>query len=182
MTHRSVDEILQEWPAEHRKAARAVVDEYGAPDEMTPSVLIWYGNGPWVATVVTREATKHEFPMPHTDLVEQFIRYRVPTEKVSDLVAFDGSVMVRRTEGLLSARCHDEEANFLALNLAHDIITGHKDVEEAREAYVQAMKDFRAGKPTPYMDRLQFQPHDDAADPDEQLVTREELEAIQEQA
>jgi hypothetical protein len=41
---------------------------------MTPSVLIWYGNGAWAATVVTREATKHDFPMPHTDLVEQFIK------------------------------------------------------------------------------------------------------------
>jgi hypothetical protein len=149
---------------------------------MTPSVLIWYGNGAWAATVVTREATKHDFPMPHTDLVEQFICYRVPPEKVSELTAFDGSVIVRRTEGLLSARCHDEEANFLALNLAHDIITGKKDGDEAREAHVQALKDFRAGKPTPYMDRLQFEPHDDAADPDEEMVTREELEAIKEQA
>jgi hypothetical protein len=32
----------------------------------------------------------------------------------------------------VSAWCHDEEANFLALNLMHDIVAGAKDVEQAR--------------------------------------------------
>lgn len=93
---------------------------------MTPSLLIWYNNGPWVATVATRHSDRHVFPMPHTDLIEQFVRYDVPPEKLDELAECDGNIMVRRTEGLLSAHCHDEPANFLALNLAHDIITARR--------------------------------------------------------
>jgi hypothetical protein len=48
------------------------------------------------------------------------------------LAEFDGSVIAERTAGEVSARCHDEHANFLALNLMHDIVTGAKNVEEAR--------------------------------------------------
>ncbi|MFW5943282.1 MAG: hypothetical protein ACOC9X_00760 [bacterium] len=182
MIHQDVQDILQNWEEEKRNVAQEIVDKYGEPDEMTPSILIWHDNGPWHATVVTRNATRHTFPMPHTDLVEQFVHYRVPPDKVSDLAAYDGSVMVRRTEGLISARCHDEPANFLALNLAHDIISGKKSVEEAREAYVQALKDFRAKRPTPYMEGLQFQPQPDAPDPGRQMISKEELEAAKQQA
>ena len=175
--HDDVKEILNRWSRENRKVAQTIVDKYGEPDEMTPSVLIWHDNGPWKATVVTRQETRHVFPMPHTDLVEQFISYKVPPEKASELAQFDGSVMIRRTEGLLSARCHDEEANFLALNLAHDIITGKKNVEQAKQAYVQSMKDYRADKRTPYMEGLQFEPQSDAADPGRQMISKEELKA-----
>ena len=47
--------------------------------------------------------------------------YAVPVELVGALAAFDGSVMVERTTGELSARCHDEQANMLALNLADEL-------------------------------------------------------------
>lgn len=180
--HKNSQEILEDWPDEQQRIANLLIEKYGEPDEATPSMLLWYDNGPWKKTVVTREKARHRFPMPHTDFVEQTISYRVPPERADELVTFDGSVTVRRTEGLLSARCHDEEANFLALNLAHDIVTGEKNVEQARQAYVQAMKDHRAGRPTPYMQGLQFEPHADAADPDEKLISQEELEAIGEQA
>jgi hypothetical protein len=39
------------------------------------------------------------------------IDYRVPPEHFSPLAAFDGSVIVERTAGEVSARCHDEQAN-----------------------------------------------------------------------
>ena len=42
-------------------------------------------------------------------------------------------VSVKRTAGDVSARCHDEEANSLPLNLMHDIVTGTKTPEEARK-------------------------------------------------
>jgi hypothetical protein len=176
-TNNNPQNILDSWPKEAREATQPILEKYGEPDEMTQSMLIWYNNGPWVKTVATNEPTEHVFPMPHTDVVEQFISYHVPADKVDALTRFDGSVMYRRTEGLLSARCHDEPANFLALNLAHQIVTGKKTVEEAKEAYVQSMKDHRAKKPTPLMDGLQFQPQRGAADPGQQMVTKSELEA-----
>jgi hypothetical protein len=109
--------------------------------------------------------------------VESVIDYRVPPEKVSALAEFDGSVVVERTAGEVSARCHDEQANFLALNLMHDIVTGAKSVDEAREYYAKEFADFRRKKTTPYMERLRFSPADgDAGDPDRRILSDADLE------
>jgi hypothetical protein len=83
---------------------------------------------------------------------------------------------VSRTRGLLSARCHDEEANHLAVNLAHDIVTGKATVVQARQSYVDTMLAFREHKPTPYMNELQFKPQARAGDPDTALVSTEQLD------
>jgi hypothetical protein len=54
---------------------------------------------------------------------------------------------------VVCARCHDEQANFLALNLMNDIVKGQKSVEEARRYYSKEFLDYRRKKPTPYMDK-----------------------------
>ncbi len=59
--------------------------------------------------------------------------YKVILDKYNDLAQFDGSVTVDRTQGTLAARCDKQENNFLALNQAHDVITGKKTVEEERK-------------------------------------------------
>jgi hypothetical protein len=65
----------------------------------------WPAAGPTGAGVFV----EHQFPVPHIDSVESFIDYAVPPEKVSALAEFDGSVIVDRTAGEVSARCHDEQ-------------------------------------------------------------------------
>jgi hypothetical protein len=40
------------------------------------------------------------------------------SQEAARLVRFDGSVIIERTAGEVSARCHDEEANRLALEQA----------------------------------------------------------------
>jgi hypothetical protein len=93
------------------------------------------------------------------------------------LAKFGGSVVVERTAGQVSARCHDEQANFLALNLMHDLVTGTKGVEETRAYYAKEFLDARRNKPTPYMEKLHFQPAEGkAADPDERILSEEQLE------
>jgi hypothetical protein len=109
-------------------------------------------------------------------VVESFIDYRVPPEKFSDLAEFDGSVIVERTAGEVSARCHDEEANRLALNLMHDIVTGAKSVAEARDYYAREFLDYRRHKPTPYMDKLRFSWGGETPDPDERVLSDDEIE------
>jgi hypothetical protein len=84
-------------------------------------------------------------------------------------------VVVNRTRGELSARCHDEEANFLALNLAHDIIEGAKTVREARDYYAQEFLAARRKDPTPYMEGLRFDPNGER-DADERVLTDEQLQ------
>ena len=89
--------------------------------------------------------------------MEQVIDHKVPVAKFSDLAAYDGSVTVRRTDGELSAKCDKEGANFLAINLAHDVLTGKKTVAQARDFYANAIKEFALqNKMSPYMKSFQF--------------------------
>ncbi|HKF90580.1 MAG TPA: hypothetical protein VKC52_03785 [Acidimicrobiia bacterium] len=169
-------EMIKNWPDDSREAAELVIDQYGEPHEATHSMLIWHNVGPWKRMVATRACYEHHFPAPHIDAVESFIDYRVPIDMFSPLAAFDGSVIVERTAGEVSARCHDEQANFLALNLVHDLVTGAKDVEEARRYYAKEFLDARRNKPTPYMEKLHFPPEGKTADRDERVLSDEDLE------
>lgn len=58
----------------------------------------------------------------------------------------------------MSARCHDEEANTLALNLMHDFVTGEKDIQQARDYYAK-----------------EFLGEGKAADPDERMLSDKQL-------
>jgi hypothetical protein len=175
-------DIIRNWPEESREAARLVIDKHGEPDEATESQLIWHRPGEWKRIVASKAFFQHDFPAPHQDSVESVIDYRVPPDRFADLARFDGSVIAERTAGELSARCHDEEANRLALNLAHDIVTGAKSVDQARDYYAQEFADYRRKKPTPYMEKLRFTPPSGGtADRDVRLLTDEDLKQAQEE-
>jgi hypothetical protein len=173
---------IRTWPDESREAAQLVIDRYGEPDEITESQLTWHDVGRWKRIIATKAFWKHNFPVPHIDAVESVIDYHVPVDKLTPLAEFDGSVIVERTAGEVSARCHDEEANRLALNLMHDIVTGTKTVEDARKYYAKEFLDYRRKKETPYMNELKFAPADGGAgDPDQRLLSDEELEKASEE-
>lgn len=145
-----------------------MVDKRGEPDEATPSMLVWHAAEPWKRIIATRDFYPHAVPAPHIDSVESFVDYPVPVKMFTPLAEFDGSVIAERTAGEMSARCHDEEANILALNLANDIITGDRTVSEAREYYATEFLNARSGGATPYMERLHFEPR---ANPDQDVRT-----------
>lgn len=174
--------LIKDWPEESREAASLVIGKYGEPDEATRTELIWHRPGPWKRMIASKAFYRHDFPAPHIDAVESVIDYRVPPEKVTALAEFDGSVVVERTAGEVSARCHDEEANLLALNLMHDIVTGAKSVDEARSYYGKEFLDYRRKKPTPYMEGLRFEPAaGGAGDPDTRILSDADLqEAVKE--
>jgi hypothetical protein len=173
---KNAKEIIKEWPDDQRETTQVMIDQYGEPDEATSELLIWHNKGRWVEIVAYKEGTQHDFVFPHLDIIESVTAYHVPVDKLSEIEAFDGSVTVRRTQGLISARCHDEMANLLAIKLSHDIIQNKKTVEEARKAYVDIMVDYRAKRPTPYMDALQFPEQKNTADAVVTLITPEELQ------
>jgi hypothetical protein len=176
MTSKSGSQCIKSWPDESREAAQLVIGKYGEPDEVTETQLTWHKPGPWKRIIASKVFYQHNFPAPHTDSVESVIDYRVPPEKFTQIAEFDGSVITERTAGEVSARCHDEEANFLALNLVHDIVTGAKTVKEAREYYAKEFADYRRKKPTPYMEKLHFTPGDGStADPDERMLSDDDL-------
>lgn len=176
------DACIQSWPNESREAAKLVIKRYGEPDEVTDSQLLWRNRGKWKRIIATKQFFQHSFPAPHIDSVQCVIDYRVPTDKFTPLAQFDGSVIVERTAGEVSARCHDEEANYLALNLMHDIVSGNKSVEEARGYYAKEFADYRRKKPTPYMQGLRFTPaNGDTADPDTRVLSDRDLQMAQEE-
>ena len=171
MTVDSVRSMVSEWPEGSSKAAMAMIEKYGMPDGVTPTLLTWSNSGPWKWTRVFRDPVQHDFPMPHPDVLEQAINYDAPVDMFDELARYDGSVIVERTKGQMSARCDKEGANFLAINLANDVVTRQRTVEEARDYYARAMKTFmETNEMDPYMQGLAFQPPASAGDPGQSVM------------
>ena len=168
---------LSSWPEASRMAVKEINDKYGKPDGATKDELIWLKRGVWKKICINKKETKHSFPIEHTDMMQTTISYKVPTEIMGELSKFDGSVTFDRTQGTMSARCDKEGNNFLALNLANDIITGKKSVEEARKAYGDIVKEKMNGANPLYMQKLTFAVQENTADPDINTtgLTKEEV-------
>jgi hypothetical protein len=162
------EDTISSWPKEPRESAKRLIEHYGPPHEYSASQLIWFATDDgWKRTVLSREETPHEFPAPHTDFLEQSIDYRVPLEMYSALAEYDGSVVADRTRGELSARCGGTSMNFVAINLAHDIVTGRRDVRQARQEYTRLYAAYQRGEKPPYTQSFQFPvPEGMTGDPD----------------
>jgi hypothetical protein len=171
MAH-DLDDVIGKWPKEPKESARRLIEHYGPPQEYSDSQLVWHETGDgWKRTVLSRDETPHDFPAHHTDFLEQFIDYRVPVEMFSKLAEYDGSVVADRTRGELSARCGGTSMNFVAINLAHDIITGRRTVGEAREEYTRLYTAYQRGEKPAYTQRFAFPiPDGDTGDPDTPTV------------
>lgn len=157
---------LSGWPEASRMAVKEITDKYGKPDGITKNELIWMNKGVWKKICINKKETKHSFPIEHTDMMQTTISYKVPVDIMDELGKFDGSITFDRTQGTMSARCDKEGNNFLALNLAHDIITGKKTVEETRQAYGDIVKEKMNGSNPVYMQKLTFSIQENTADPD----------------
>ena len=162
-----VARITADWPEAARAAAANMLRKYGPPQEATDRLLIWRDNGPWKRTVVHRNGADHAFATPHKDVLEQVVEYKVPLNFFNALAVYNGSVLADRTRGELTAHCDKETTNFLALNLAHDIIRGRLTAEQAREAHTSALQELMAGKSPDYTQKLMIgSPQGELADPD----------------
>lgn len=163
----TVEEVIRDWPKNPQESAKRLIDYYGQPDDYSKSWLVWYDTEDgWKRTVLSREEVPHEFPAHHCDYLEQFIDYKVPIEMYSKLAEYDGSVIAERTKGELSARCGGTSMNFVAINLAHDIITGRRSVAEARREYTRLYKAYQDGEKPPYTQAFQFELPKETRDPD----------------
>ncbi|WP_235815107.1 hypothetical protein [Neobacillus vireti] len=80
---------------------------------------------------------------------------------IMDLVVITANIPVA------TAKCDQEAANFMALNLMNDIVTGKRTVEDARRAAVEIEKAFRLkGQSSPYTTGFLFPKQSHTADPD----------------
>ncbi|MGI8893459.1 MAG: hypothetical protein ACR2GN_08360 [Bacteroidia bacterium] len=180
LSKQQAEQFVQGWPGTAKKSATAMIQKYGAPNEYSESMLIWNNNGPWLRTIVYKEEVDHHFPIPHKDVLEQFVGHEVPVDKFSALAQYDGSVIVERTKGEMSARCDTEEANLLALNLAHDIIEGKRSVEDARQFYSQTMMQFMKGEKPEYTQKLMFTSRPNAGYKDKPVMSEAQMKEMKE--
>ena len=163
-----LEQIIANWEKEPRESAERLIKEYGEPAEFSPSGMIWYDTADgWKRSVLTNDPTPHNFPDTHNDFLEQFIDYRVPLEMFTPLAEYDGSVNVDRTRGEMSARCGGTSMNFVAINLAHDIVTGKRSVQDARAEYTRLYQAYQNDEHPEYTKGFVFDlPAGETADPD----------------
>jgi hypothetical protein len=155
------------WPEKTRRLAAQLITKYGPPAEATERQISWYGNGPWKRTTLYKEEVQHNFASPHKNVLEQTVNYRVPLDKLAPLAQFNGSIVVDRTRGEISSTSDAEDINFLALNVADDLIRGERDAEQARTYYAQIVRARMIKEPEPDLQSLKFKPAANTADPDE---------------
>ena len=159
-----VDQAVATWPPRPRLAVQQMMAQYGPPLEVSTESVLWHNAGPYKRIMVTKKEVPHDFPKPHMDFLEHTVSYRVPADKVDDLVAFDASMTINATAGEMSARCDLEGHNILTLNLARDIIEGKKNVKEARKAFAANVLEDVGGLHPDYVETLQFTPQAQGAE------------------
>jgi hypothetical protein len=162
---RSVDKTIASWPYYARAVARDTIAQYGSPDEVGDNALVWYADGPWKKTTVHRLGWPHYTFKRDKDYLENAIGYAVPDDRLADLTRFDKRLSADQASAELSSRSESERMNFLALNIADEVIRGKRTVEEAREFYRKTERLASAGKSSPYLVGLLFEV-DNAAAPD----------------
>lgn len=167
----TVETLIEDWPDAPQRGARQMLQQYGPPNEATPTKLFWYRAGPWKRIVATSDVVMHNFPSPHSDFLTQYIDYKVPPEMFDNIARFDGSCLLDRTSGEAGARCDSEAANTLTLNIMHDIVTGKMNVDEARKTFGEIMIAYTMGRSAPYAEGLQFAvPDSGTEDEDERVI------------
>ena len=173
--------VIAEWPDAPKKVGETLLDHYGAPNEATPTKLFWYRIGPWARMELTADEVVHNFPTPHTDFLSQYVDYPIAADRASDLVNFDGSMLIDRTAGQIGSRCDHEAYNTLTINLAVEIMTGRRTVEDARRLYGETASAYVLGRDAPYAERLLFDPvAGPTADPDESIIAEGMLDQMKE--
>ena len=149
--------VIRDWPERPRDAARALIAKYGEPSSFDDDRLVWYGIGPWQETAVYREAPESSGHRGE-DILEQSISYIVPEKELAELNRFDRRLDFDKPSGELVARSESENLNYLALNLADEIVNGKRTADEARDFYRKTLKLAASGKTSAYMERLLFPP------------------------
>jgi len=150
--------MVSRWPYVSRKVAQVMMDKYGTPDAISDKQLVWNNSGPWKRTVVHRSGPFHSFPQDHEDILEQTVSYNAPRERTMDLAKLDAGVRSDPQVNELSVVSESEDTNFLAMNLAHDVITAKIPADEAVEIYIKTISFANEGKSSPTMQGLLFIP------------------------
>jgi len=84
---------------------------------------------------------------------------------------YDGSVIAERTNSELPAGCGGTSRNSVALNLAHDVISGRRTLAQARGDYSQLCQADQRGEKPPHTQSFRFAlPRGDTVDRDQSTI------------
>ena len=147
--------IIADWPDGSRDLAGAVVDQYGPPNDVEATRLIWTDRPPWRKIVVYRDAADRE----HPGILKRSVSYVVPVRRWRALGSFGHGVEYDPVNSELGARTDSEETNFLALNLADEIVRGRLNAADAAAVYDRSLALLFSGKSSSYVTRLRFRPN-----------------------
>lgn len=152
----AAQDLVDRWPARPRALARLMIERYGTPDEIVASQIAWNARGPWKKIVVFRDPD----PAGRSDHLLQSVAYgAVPMDHAwRNLAAFGRGASYDPATRELTARTDSQETNYLALNLADEVMRGRRGVRDARDFYDAASNLSEAGKSSPYMQGLLFVP------------------------
>lgn len=158
LSGRTPESIILLWPAFSYRLARQMISKYGQPAEAGDHSLIWRDNAPWKRTVVHRAPPGGGVLQRNRGRLEQSVAYKVPEAKLGLLSRFDKDIEGDAKAGLLTARSDDESLNYLALNLADEVLRGQRTPRDAEgfRRIVLRLRD--AGKTSPYLEKLLFYP------------------------
>lgn len=152
----TAETAIKNWPRALKTEARVLIERYGEPASCDESRLTWTDNGPWSRTVLHRDGITPTLLGRKKDHLEQTVRREVPADKVVELAEFDTRITVDRAAGEMTSWADSERMNFLALNLADDIIKGQRSADDARAFSMRVRMLDRSGKSSPYLEGLLF--------------------------
>jgi hypothetical protein len=161
---------LAGWPDSTRRLGAQLMTKYGAPVEVTPRQATWINRGQWARTTLYKEGVAHNFAAPHRNVLEQAVLYKVPIDKLVALAQFNRSLVVDLARGELVSSADSEEINFLAVNVADDVVKGQRTPEEARIYFAQIVRAKMIREPERELQKLEFTPPNsskETADADE---------------
>ncbi|MDD5658273.1 MAG: hypothetical protein PHF00_13560 [Elusimicrobia bacterium] len=147
---RDAEKFISGWPALSRQAARMLIEKYGPPDRTGRDQLAWDRNGQWKRTVVYRVPTAKD------SIIAQTIDHSISTDNVRALEETGLGLRADALRQEITATNSTEERNFLAMNLAHDVLTSSKTPAEAQSFYDKTLELSYSGKYSPYTKRLVF--------------------------
>jgi hypothetical protein len=174
LTKKTLDKMTATWSESSKSAIESMSAKYGLPNAVTDDMVVWTSAAPFKRIVISKEEVDHQFPTQHSDILTQTINYQVPINKVVELAKFNGSLIVDRTKGEISARNENEEMNILSLNLADKIVRGEMKAEQARREYSKNAEAFASGQTSNLITSLNFRVQGVTADPDKAMQSEQE--------
>lgn len=144
------------WSSVPALAARRLMEQYGAPDELRLGRMVWNEARPW-KRIEVRDLTPR-YGGEEQGVVAQTVVYPLDLEQERAVKSFDGKLAYDRPSLELTAYADREEVNILRLNLASEVARRVTSPEEARADFVKILALEAAGKSSPYMLDLRFMP------------------------